>query len=145
MSRRLATFYLADRYVGIDVSRVQEVLRYQEMTPVPLALDEVAGLINLRGQIVTALDLRRRIGLPAVDVGTRPANVVVRSDTGLVSLLVDGVGDVLEVEEDDFEGLPDTLQGSARELIRGAFKLDNAILLELDLDAVVASGDRMTS
>jgi purine-binding chemotaxis protein CheW len=132
--KQFATFYAGDRYLGIDVTRVQEVIRHQEITRAPLAAREIRGLINLRGQIVLALDLRRRLGLDPREDGAPPMNVVIRSDEGLVSLLVDRIGDVLNVEEDLFEEPPETLQGPARELIRGAYKLDDALLLELDTD-----------
>ena len=132
--KQFATFYAGDRYLGIDVTRVQEVIRYQEITKAPLAAGEIRGLINLRGQIVVALDLRRRLGLKAPRTGTLPMNVVVRTDEGLVSLLVDRIGHVLDVDEDLFEEPPETLRGRARELIRGAYKLDDSLLLELDID-----------
>ena len=132
--KQLATFYAGDRYLGIDVTQVQEVIRYQEITRTPLAAGEIRGLINLRGQIVLAFDLRRRLGLAAAQDGAPPMNVVIRTDDGLVSLLVDRIGDVLDVDEELFEEPPATLQGAARELIRGAYKLDDALLLELDTD-----------
>lgn len=132
--KQLATFYAADRYLGMDVTRVQEVIRYQEITRAPLAAGEIRGLINLRGQIVLAFDLRRRLGLPARADGAPPMNVVVRTPDGLVSLLVDRIGDVLDVDTELFEQPPETLQGDARELILGAYKLDDALLLELDID-----------
>jgi purine-binding chemotaxis protein CheW len=132
--KQFATFYAGDRYLGIDVTRVQEVIRSQTITRTPLAADEIRGLINLRGQIVLAFDLRRRLGLPARTDGAPPMNVVIRTQEGLVSLLVDRIGDVLDVDEDLFEEPPETLQGDARELIRGAYKLDDALLLELDTD-----------
>ena len=132
--KQFATLYAGDRYLGIDVTRVQEVIRHQEITRAPLAAREIRGLINLRGQIVLALDLCRRLGLDPLEDGAPPMNVVIRNDEGLVSLLVDRIGDVLNVEEDLFEEPPETLQGPARELIRGAYKLDDALLLELDTD-----------
>ena len=93
--------------------QVQEVIRYQAMTRVPLAPTVVSGLINLRGQIVTAIDLRRRLGLAGpADEGLHPMNVVVRTDDGAVSLLVDEIGDVVEVTDDAFEPPPETLAGS---------------------------------
>ena len=132
--RQYCTFYLDDLFFGVEVERVQEVLRFQEMTSVPLAPGVVEGLINLRGQIVTALDMREQLELPARPDGRLPMNVVLRTDNGAVSLLVDDIGDVLEVDEDSFEVPPKTLAGSARELIRGAYKLDNRLLLVLDAD-----------
>jgi purine-binding chemotaxis protein CheW len=131
---QFTTFYLGGLLFGVEVSRVQEVIRYLEMTPVPLASPVVRGLINLRGQIVTALDLRRRINLNKPASDDLPMNVVIRSGGEAVSLLVDEIGDVLEVREDDFERLPDSLQGEARELIRGTYKLKDKLLLVLDAE-----------
>jgi purine-binding chemotaxis protein CheW len=108
------------------------------MTRVPLAHPVVRGLINLRGQIVTAIDLRRRLEFPDRPADQLPVNVVVQTDDGAVSLLVDEIGDVLEVSEDWFERPPETLQGTARELIRGAYKLQDDLLLILDTERTVS-------
>jgi purine-binding chemotaxis protein CheW len=134
---QFCTFLLGGQHFGVDVLRVQEVIRPQEMTRVPLAPAVVRGLINLRGQIVTAIDLRRRLELPDRPAGQQPVNVVVQTDDGAVSLLVDEIGDVLEVPADAFEPPPETLRGAARELIRGAYKLDCRLLLILDTDRAV--------
>jgi len=128
------TFYVAGYYFGLDVLSVQEIIRYQEMTRVPLAPPVVRGLINLRGQIVTAIDLRRRLQLEDRPADELPINVVVHSDDGAVSLLVDEIGDVLQVSERMFERPPQTLKGAARELIRGAYKLEDRLLLILDTE-----------
>jgi purine-binding chemotaxis protein CheW len=111
--RQFCTFLLGGHYFGVDVLRVQEVIRHQEMTRVPLAPPVVRGLINLRGQIVTALDLRRRLDLPDRPDDQPPVNVVVQTDDGTVSLLVDEIGDVLLVPEEAFEPPPETLRGPA--------------------------------
>ena len=140
--QQFCTFIL-DRYVfGIEVKQVQEVLRYQELTRVPLASQVVSGLINLRGQIVTAIDLRRRLELNERDDDELPMNVVImnvviRTDDGIVSLLVDEIGDVIEVEEDTFEHPPETMRGLARELIKGTYKLEDQLLLILDTEKTV--------
>jgi purine-binding chemotaxis protein CheW len=131
------TFYLDGHYFGLDVLRVQEIIRHQEMTRVPLAPPVVRGLINLRGQIVTAIDLRRRLELSERPADQLPINVVVHTDDGAVSLLVDEIGDVLEVSEKLFERPPETLRGTARELICGAYKLTDRLLLILDTDRAV--------
>src|SRR5438445_5650774 len=115
------TFHVGGYYFGLDVLNVQEIIRYQEMTRVPLAPAVVRGLINLRGQIVTAIDLRRRLELSERPADQSPMNVVIRTDDEAVSLLVDEIGDVREVEEELFEQPPETLKGVARELIRGAY------------------------
>jgi purine-binding chemotaxis protein CheW len=135
--KQFATFYLDRLLFGVEVAKVQEVIRYQEMTRVPLASSVVTGLINLRGQIVTALDLRRRLDLAERASDRLPMNVVVRTGDEAVSLLVDEIGDVLEVEDEIFESPPETLQGVARELIRGAYKLKDRLLLILDTEKTV--------
>ncbi|MDP1572509.1 MAG: chemotaxis protein CheW [Vicinamibacterales bacterium] len=140
-SRQLATFTLGDMYFGVEVLQVQEVIRYQEMTAVPRAPAVVRGLINLRGQIVTAIDLRRRLSLPALDADRRPMNVVVRTGEGVISLLVDEIGDVLEVEGSCFEPAPDTLVGPTRELVTCVFKLSGRLLLVLDVERTVSLDD----
>ncbi len=139
-NQQFCTFFLNDLFFGIEVEKVQEVIRFQETTRVPLAPKVVGGLMNLRGQIVTALDLRRRLELPERTGKQGPMNVVIRTDEGAVSLLVDEIGDVVEVEQGDFEQPPDTLSGTARELIRGAFKLKSRLLLLLDTEKAVVSG-----
>ncbi len=139
--RQYCTFFLDGHYFGIDVLQVQEVIRHQPMTRVPLAPAVIRGLINLRGQIVTAIDLRRRFEMPDRAAGELPVNVVVQTDDGAVSLLVDEIGDVLEAPEEAFERPPETLQGTARELIRGAYKLDGRLLLILDTARAVDAAD----
>ncbi len=136
-SRQFATFALDGQDYGIEVESVQEVLRHSVRTPVPLAPEAIGGLINLRGQVVTAVDLRRRLGLPAFPVDTDPMNVVVRVDGEAISLLVDSIGDVVDVDEDLFELPPDTLGGPGRDLIHGAYKLDGRLLLALDVARAV--------
>lgn len=135
--QQLCTFFLDDLYFGVEVQKVQEVIRYQEMTRVPLAQPVVRGLINLRGQIVTAIDMRRRLGLPALSADQLPMNVVIRTDDGPVSLLVDEIGDVLEVDHDSYDSPPETLRGATRDLIKGAYKLNGRLLLTLDSDRAV--------
>lgn len=137
LTRQLCTFYLKDNVFGIDVVRVQEVLRYQEMTRVPCSPREVRGLINLRGQIVSAIDMRQRLDIPPREAGLLPMNVVVRSSDGPVSLLVDEIGDVLEVDESTVERPPDTLQGKAKQLVRCVYKLPTGLLLVVDPEQVV--------
>jgi purine-binding chemotaxis protein CheW len=128
------TFELDGLFFGVEVLLVQEVIRYQRMTSVPLAPAVVRGLINLRGQVVTAIDLRHRLGLSTRPDDRLPMNVVVRTPDGPVSLLVDEIGDVIEVDDASFEPPPDTLSGVAAELITGVYKLEHRLLLVLDID-----------
>ena len=136
--KQFSTFVVDQLLFGVEVEKVQEVIRYQEMTRVPLAPTVVKGLINLRGQIVTAVDLRRRLGLRERADAALPMNVVVRHDDGAVSFLVDEIGDVLEVEEETFELPPGTLSGEARVLIRGVYKLKGTLLIALDSDKMLS-------
>ncbi len=130
-TQQFSTFYVDQLFFGIEVLQVQEVIRSQSMTVVPQASPMVRGLINLRGQIVTAIDLRRRLNL-SDRADWEPMNVVIQTDEGAVSLLVDEIGDVLEVSDDLLEPPPPTIQGMARELITGVYKLEGRLLLVLD-------------
>jgi len=135
--KQFCTFYLDGLFFGVEVLQVQEVLRAQPMTRVPLAAATVRGLINLRGQIVTALDLRRRLELADRAAEVPPMNVIVRTSDGAVSLLVDDIGDVVEIQEDTFERPPETLQGIARELVQGVYQVNEKLLLVLDTERAV--------
>ena len=138
-SGQLATFRLDGDLYGIEVEHVQEVLRSQQLTRVPLAPTAVAGLINLRGQVVTAIELRERLGRPPRPAGQEPVVIVVRLHGEAVSLLVDSIADVVDVDASDFEAPPDTLEGQARDLIRGAYKLHGQLLLALDVQKAVSA------
>ena len=129
---QVCTFRLGGLLFGLDVLHVQEVMRHQAMTPVPLAHPVVRGLINLRGEVVTALDLGRRLGVS--EAGEAAMNVVVRYSQGVGSLLVDEVGDVLDIDSEACEEPPSTLQGPMRELIGRVVKLKDSLLLVLDLE-----------
>jgi purine-binding chemotaxis protein CheW len=131
---QFCTFYLDKVLFGVELRGVQEVIQQVELTDVPLAPAVVGGLINLRGQIVTAIDLRRRLELPERPDDIRPVNVVVRTRDGAVSLLVDEIGDVVEVEQDTFEAPPETLQGKIRMVILGVHKLDRQLMHLLDIE-----------
>jgi purine-binding chemotaxis protein CheW len=130
--RQIATFNVGKLRFGIDVLLVQEVLRYQNMTRVPLAPNVVEGLINLRGQIITALDMRRILGMEPMEDQNLRMNVVVQTPDDTVSLLVDAIDDVLPVSAGLFEGTPPTLPLDYQRLLKGVYKLSNGLLLELD-------------
>jgi len=136
-SQQYSTFMVDGFFFGVEVERVQEVIKFQNMTPVPLASRTIRGLINLRGQIVTAIDLRRRLDLREREAGEEPMNVVIRTDEGAVSLLVDEIGDVLELTEHTLEPPPPTIRGVARDLVTGVHKLEGQLLLILDIDKVI--------
>jgi len=137
--KQFCTFYLGDMFLGVEVREVQEVIRPQKMTPVPLASDVIRGLINLRGQIVTAIDLRKRLGITTPPTHSHQMNVIVKTDDGIASLLVDEIGDVIEVRSDDFEAPPETLPSAARDLLLAVVKLKTQLLLTLDTRKTVTN------
>lgn len=131
---QFCTFYLDRLLFGVELQTVQEVIRSLHVTRVPLGPPIVSGLINLRGQVVTAVDLRRRLEMEDRPQDSPAMNVVVRSADGAVSLLVDEIGDVVEVEEVSFERPPETLRGSVRTMITGVHKLKDHLMLVLDTE-----------
>jgi purine-binding chemotaxis protein CheW len=132
--QQFCTFYLDKHLFGISLLKVQEVIQRLDLTEVPLAPPVVRGLMNLRGQIVMGIDLRRQLEFPECPADLVPINVVIRMGEESISLLVDEIGDVVEVEEDSFEPPPATLQGKARSLIPGVHKLDKQLMHVLDTE-----------
>lgn len=130
---QLCTFTVGDLVFALEVTRIQEVILLTQITQVPLASKTIRGLVNLRGQIVTAVDMRARLSLPprTVDVDSPPMNVVVRSDEGLMSLVVDAIGDVVTVEESTFEKPPSTLEPVLREVVDKVCKQPGQLILVL--------------
>ncbi len=129
-----ATFVVKDLYFGVEVCKVQEVLRYQTMTRIPLAHKVLRGLINLRGQIVTAIDIRERLGLPPLPDSELPMSMIVRTEEGAVSFLVDEIGDVIDLNAATFEPYPETLNTNLKQIIDGVHKLDGRLLLVMNTD-----------
>ena len=134
---QMCTFWVDGLYFGLHVEHVQEVLRYQQLTVVPCAPDAVHGLINLRGQIVTALDLRCRLGLPPRPEGELPMNVIVRSRGEVVSLLVDDIGDVIDTTEVTLQPTPANLPPTVQDVVGGVLPLPGSILLVVDAERAV--------
>ena len=132
MTRQLCTFRVGSFLYGVDVLDVQEVISAQPLTRVPLASRELRGLINLRGQIVAAIDLRRRLGFDDSDPGGPPMNVVVRVGGNAVSFLVDEIGDVVEVDESLSSAIPDTVPEAIRRLVTEVYKFDHELLHVVD-------------
>ena len=135
-NRQYATFFLEGHFLGVEVEKVQEILNIQEMTRVPLSSPIVAGLINLRGQIVAAIDLRIRLGLTARPADGCHSSLVVLTNDGPVNLLVDKIGDVIEVLPDLFESTPETLDEEFRSVVEGVYKLKDTLLLVINIEAV---------
>lgn len=141
-TRQYATFRVHDLFFGIEVVKVQEVIRQQEMTAVPLAPHAIEGLINLRGQIVIAIDTRRSLGLPDREQrGQEPVdqeqpdqrvNIVIQCDDAAVSLLVDEIGDVVDVPLDAWAAVPENMPQEQRELIECVYDMKEGLMLVLD-------------
>lgn len=134
---QIVTFFLNEHLFGVPIEIVQEVIRLSQQTRVPLAHHAVRGLTNLRGQILTTIDLRRRLGLNEGGDLAFPVQVVLNTADGAVALLVDRMGDVLDVDQEQFESLPETLDPRIRRLIECVCKLEGQLLLILDTENAV--------
>jgi purine-binding chemotaxis protein CheW len=143
--RLICTFFLDGHLFGVDVLQVQEVIRHQEMTRVPLADPVLCGLINLRGQIVTALDLRLLLRHGARPDSVQPVNVVIGTDCGTISLLADEVGEVIEVDGDRMEPPPPTVDAVARSIVEGVVRLKDSLLMLIDPAKVIRCLDAETA
>ncbi|MBX6747399.1 MAG: chemotaxis protein CheW [Acetobacteraceae bacterium] len=135
------TLTVADQLCGVPVLAVRDVLGPQAITRIPLAPPEVAGSLNLRGRIVTAIDLRRRLGLPPRDAGAAPMSVVVEREGELYSLLADQVGEVLPLPRSDRAPNPPTLDPLWREVSDGVHRLGERLLILLDVERVLVIGE----
>ncbi len=136
-SKDYLTIMMAGQSFGIPVLQVQDVLREQKVTRIPLASPEVAGSLNLRGRIVTAIDVRRRLGLSDRDSGEASMSVVVEHKNELFSLIIDSVGDVLSLEDKNFERNPGTLEQAWRDISSGIFQLEDNLLVIMDVSSLL--------
>lgn len=137
-SSQLCGFKIMNGHYAIPVLEVQEVVKPQKVTPVPLGPDYVDGLINLRGQIVTAINLRAMFGLPRnTEREEEYMNIIVRWGDGLYALVVDEIMDVMDVENTTFEETPDMIDENIKKYIRGVFKLEENLLTLLSLEKLL--------
>jgi purine-binding chemotaxis protein CheW len=132
-----ATFHLGGEQFALPVEDVQEVLLKQPLTPVPLAPDEIMGLLNLRGSIMPAIDLRRRLGFPDGEQRDQKL-LVLKGAEGPVSVVVDDIGDVFELDGKGWRPPPDTLESTHRSFVFGVFPLDGQVLLGLKVGTLCA-------
>ena len=132
-SRDYVTMTIADQVFGIPVLTVQDVLGPQRITRIPLSAPEVAGALNLRGRIVTAIDVRRRLGLPPRAADNPGMSVVVDHKGELYSLIVDSVGEVMSLPSDAYERNPSTLDPRWREVSAGIYRLKGKLLVVLEV------------
>ena len=138
VSNQLLTFVLMDQMFGIPVLQVNDVLRQQDLTRMPLSPPAIAGVMNLRGRIVTAVDVRRCLGQPDRNDGDSGMGVVVDHNGELFSLMIDTVGDVLQLSADSFESVPATLDEVWRNVSAGVHKLEDQILIILDVQELLS-------
>jgi purine-binding chemotaxis protein CheW len=143
--RQFATFLIDGLVFGIEVLKVQEVIPFQDMTAVPLASDSVKGLINLRGQIALAIDTRHVMGMPSRSRQAKPLNLVVRSEDGIASLLVDDIGDVVDVLPEMRAAVPDTVSAQQKSLLECVYMLRNGLMLALDITQLLDCVCKSTS
>lgn len=135
---QFCTFWVGDSCLGLEVTRIQEILVDKTLTPVPLAPPLIGGLVNIRGEIGIALDMRRLLESSGTDTATSVSSTVLTlAGDERVGLLVERAGDVVEVAEDLREATPETVKGAVRELISGVYKLEDCLLLALDADRVI--------
>lgn len=136
------TIFISGQMFGIPVLQVQDVLGSQKITRIPLAPPEVAGALNLRGRIVTAIDVRKRLGISEDDNdsdGAQKMSVVVEHGNELFSLIIDVVGDVLSLPQSDFESNPPTLDPVWRDMSMGIYRLDKELLVVLDVSKILGA------
>lgn len=133
-----ASFYLGEALMGIPIQQIEEINRHLAMTPVPHAPPHVRGVINLRGEVVTVIDLRTILGLAPTELTPRTRNVIVNSKGEHIGLLVDRIADVVTAGGDQVEPPPANVRGVDGRFFRGVYKLDGELLVILDVEAVVA-------
>jgi len=141
-NRKYATFYLNGISFGVPVEKVQEVMEFHEITAVPLAPSVLPGIINLRGQILTTMNLKARLNLPEEENAATPMMIVVRTSEGPMNLVVDRIGNVLDVDPEQFEKPTETLKPGVRAVTTHVCKMEDRLLLLLDTEKVIQLGDQ---
>lgn len=134
----LATFYIGDALCGMDILQIQEINKLMMMTKVPQAPDFVLGILNLRGQIVTVIDLGKKLGMGETDRSLELRNVIVNSTGSSVGLLVKKIGDVVAVNLINKEQPPANMSGIQGKYFTGVYKKDNALIGILDINKVLS-------
>ena len=137
VSNQYCGFVLGDDYYAVPVLRVQEVVKPLNITKVPLSQDYVTGLINLRGQIVTSIDLKKMLKISSPTNENDYMNIIVKSEDSLISLVVDKILDVFEVEEQNLEETPDTLDNHLKQFVSNVYKTDKKIFILLDIEKLL--------
>jgi purine-binding chemotaxis protein CheW len=137
---KYATFTIGGEMFGVNALNVQEIVLFQRMTKVPHSADYILGLINLRGQIVTAIDLRFRLTNTSTEINEDSMNFILKTDQGICSVIVDDVGDVMDINETSMEPAPETMDAKMREYVSKICKLQDRLLCVLDIEKIVKVG-----
>ncbi len=140
---QLVTFRIGEEEFGVDILAVQEIIRIMQITMVPRAPEFIEGVINLRGKVIPVINMRTRFNKPALDQDSNTRIVVMELENKIVGFLVDGVSEVLRIPESTVEDPPPVVAGIGSEYIRGIGKLDNRLLILLNLDNLLGSIDFM--
>lgn len=134
----LATFYIDNALCGMDILKIQEINKLIQMTTVPKAPDYVLGILNLRGQIVTIIDLGKKLGLGTTKMDNDPRNIIVNSSGGDIGLLVSKISDVVSVDIERIESAPANMSGIQGDYFTGVYKTSNNLIGILDVDKVLS-------
>ena len=137
-ARLHASFIINEYQFGVTATEVQEVLGPQRLTKVPMAPSHIVGLINLRGQVVVALDMRGRLGLPIIDTNPNKVNVVLRTEAGPVAIMADKVGDVMNISDDEIRPVPVTFGPPMDKMLEGVCQRESGLLLILKVAEITA-------
>lgn len=138
--KEFVTFRIGGQQFGVSVSDIQDVFSPANMTPVPKSRQEIAGILNLRGRIVTAIDARARLGLPPrPTTGPQPLAIGVERGGEYFGLIIDEIGDVLRIDERDCEENPVNLDQAWTAVSRGVYRLEKNLLIIMDIDKMLAS------
>ena len=138
----LSTFLVGDALCGMDILTIQEINKLIEMTTVPQAPDYVLGILNLRGQIITSIDLGKKLGLGKTDMTQDPRNIIVNSKGEHIGLMVRMISDVVQADKDKFEPPPSNMGGIQGEYFTGVYKTENKLIGILDVDKVLHLGEK---
>lgn len=138
-SVELATFYIGNALCGMNILQIQEINKIMKRTPVPQSPSYVQGVLNLRGQIVTIIDLGKKLGLGDTELTADTRNIIVRSNDGITGLLVKKIRDVVELQTNGREKPPANMKGIQGKFFSGVFKTEKFLIGELDIATVLSS------
>jgi purine-binding chemotaxis protein CheW len=133
----LATFYVGKALCGIDILSIQEINKHFDVTTVPQAADYVVGVLNLRGRIVTVLDLGKKLGLSEIQRTKNNKNIIVRSQDELIGLMVDSISDVVSADRESIEHSPSNISGVKGKYFKGVLKTETSLIGILDVEEVL--------